>query len=58
MAAGLDAMRRIIREQEPARPSTRLSTMLAADLTTVARHRHAEPPKLDSSDCAAISTGS
>src|SRR5882757_884089 len=30
MASGLDAMRRTIREQEPMRPSTRLSTMLAA----------------------------
>jgi hypothetical protein len=46
MAAGLDAMRRIILEQEPARPSTRLSTMLAADLTTVANHRHSEPARL------------
>src|SRR5205085_2505160 len=46
MAAGLDAMRHIIREQEPARPSTRLSTMLAADLTIVAQHRHAEPGRL------------
>src|SRR5437667_3846239 len=46
MAAGLDAMRRIIREQEPARPSTRLSTMLAADLTTVAKHHQADAPKL------------
>ena len=46
MAAGLDAMRRIIRDQEPVRPSTRLSTLLAADLTTVASHRHAEPGKL------------
>ncbi|NOS70601.1 MAG: serine/threonine protein kinase [Verrucomicrobia bacterium] len=46
MAAGLDAMRRIIRDQEPARPSTRLSTLLAADLTTVASHRHAEPARL------------
>ncbi len=46
MAAGLDAMRRIIHEQEPARPSTRLSTMLEADLTTVAKHRHSEPAKL------------
>src|SRR6266699_895694 len=46
MAAGLDAMRRIIREQEPVRPSTRLNTMLAADLTTVARHRQAEPARL------------
>lgn len=47
MAAGLDSMRRIIREQEPARPSTRLSTMTAADVTTVARHRHVEPARLD-----------
>src|SRR5256714_1772341 len=46
MAAGLDAMRHTIREQEPARPSTRLSTMLAADLTLVAQHRHAEPGRL------------
>jgi serine/threonine protein kinase/Tfp pilus assembly protein PilF len=46
MAAGLDAMRRTIREKEPPRPSTKLSTMLDADLTTVARQRHVEPPKL------------
>jgi serine/threonine protein kinase/tetratricopeptide (TPR) repeat protein len=44
--AGLDAMRRTIREQEPPRPSTKLSTMLAADLTTIARHRCSAPPKL------------
>jgi serine/threonine protein kinase/Tfp pilus assembly protein PilF len=46
MAAGLDAMRRAIREQEPQKPSTKLSTMLDADLTTVARQRHAAAPKL------------
>ena len=46
MAAGLDEMRRIIREQEPARPSTRLSTLDGADQTTVAKRRQAEPPKL------------
>ena len=46
MAAGLDAMRRVIREQEPQRPSTRLSTMVDADLSTVARQRHAAAPKL------------
>src|SRR5438034_10215972 len=46
LKAGLDEMRRIIREKEPPRPSTRLSTMLAADLTAVAQHRHADPPKL------------
>ena len=39
LAAGLDEMRRIIREKEPARPSTRLSTLAAGDLTTAAKHR-------------------
>jgi eukaryotic-like serine/threonine-protein kinase len=46
LQAGLDELRRTIREKEPARPSTRLSTMLDADLTAVAQRRHAEPPKL------------
>ena len=46
LAAGLEAMRRTIRETEPARPSTRLSTMLDVDLSAVARHRQAEPSKL------------
>jgi serine/threonine protein kinase len=46
LAAGLDAMRRTIREQEPPRPSTRLSTMLAADQTTVAKHHQTEAVKL------------
>jgi serine/threonine protein kinase/tetratricopeptide (TPR) repeat protein len=46
LQAGLDEMRRTIREQEPARPSTCLSTMLGADLTEIAKSRNAEPPKL------------
>ena len=46
IAAGLNEMRRIIREQEPMRPSTRISTLEAADQTTVARRRHSEPPQL------------
>jgi eukaryotic-like serine/threonine-protein kinase len=46
LQAGLDEIRRVIREQDPPRPSTRLSTMAFGDLTTVARHRHVEPPKL------------
>jgi eukaryotic-like serine/threonine-protein kinase len=46
MQAGIDEMRRQIREKEPALPSTRLSTMLAADLTTVAAHRQSAPPRL------------
>ena len=45
-AAGLDEMRRTIREKEPQRPSTRLSTMVDSDLTTTAKHRHIEAPKL------------
>jgi serine/threonine protein kinase len=44
--SGLDQMRRTIREQEPLRPSTRLSTMLDADLMAVARHQDAEAPRL------------
>ncbi len=44
--AGLDEVRRIIREEEPPRPSTRLRTLTAAEQTTVARHRQCEPPKL------------
>src|SRR4029453_1109831 len=44
--AGLDEMRRTIREKEPPRPSTRLSTMVNADLMTVARNQSIEPPRL------------
>jgi hypothetical protein len=46
LQSGLDEIRRIIRQDEPARPSTCLSTMVGADLTVIARHRKAEPPKL------------
>jgi WD40 repeat protein/tRNA A-37 threonylcarbamoyl transferase component Bud32 len=46
LKAGLDEIRRVIREQEPVRPSTRLSKLTDADLTTVAQRRHAEAPKL------------
>jgi serine/threonine protein kinase/WD40 repeat protein len=46
LQSGLDQMRRTIREREPQRPSTRLSTMINAELTTVARRHAAEPPKL------------
>jgi serine/threonine protein kinase/Tfp pilus assembly protein PilF len=44
--AGLDEIRRVIREQDPVRPSTRLSKLTEADLTTVAQRRRSEPPKL------------
>ncbi|HEY3760474.1 MAG TPA: protein kinase [Verrucomicrobiae bacterium] len=43
---GLDELRRTIREIEPARPSTRLQTMLGADLTAVAQRRQADAPRL------------
>ena len=46
MVAGLDEMRRIIREQDPVRPSTSLSSLDAADQTTVARRRQVAVPKL------------
>ena len=46
LKAGLDEMRRTIREQEPTRPSTCLSTMLQADLTSVAKRHGAEAPRL------------
>ena len=48
LASGLDEMRRTIREVEPERPSNRFSTMLAADLTSVARQRQTEASKLTS----------
>jgi serine/threonine protein kinase/Flp pilus assembly protein TadD len=44
--AGYDEMRRIIREEEPPRPSTRLSTLKQAALSTVAACRAAEPGQL------------
>ena len=45
-ASGLDEMRRTIRETEPQRPSTRLSTMQAKELSTTAERRHIDAPKL------------
>ncbi|HTS17438.1 MAG TPA: protein kinase [Verrucomicrobiae bacterium] len=44
--SGVDAMRKTIREVEPSRPSTRLSTLAAADLTAIARKRGTEPARL------------
>ena len=44
--AGLDEIRRRIREEEPIRPSTRLNTMADAELTEVAGRRQSEPAKL------------
>ena len=44
--AGLDEMRRTIRETEPLKPSTRLGTMLDAERTMTAQHRNTDAPKL------------
>jgi len=46
MKAGLDEIRRVIREKEPARPSTRLGTMNEVELTAAAYHRHSAPLNL------------
>ena len=44
--AGYDEIRRIIREQEPPRPSDRLSTVEAASLSTISEQRGIDPRKL------------
>src|SRR5690349_22145934 len=46
VASGIDAMRKTIREKEALRPSTRLATLKGEELTTTAKRRSAEPPKL------------
>src|SRR5580698_707525 len=43
--AAFDEIRRIIREEEPAKPSTRIST-LGDKSAAVAAHRHADPHRL------------
>ena len=44
--ATLEEVRRIIREDEPAKPSTRISTLLDASQTAIAAHRKVEPNRL------------
>ncbi len=46
MQSGLDGMRRTIREKEPERPSTRLTTMAQVELASTAQQHRADPPKL------------
>ena len=45
---GLEEVRRIIREQEPPKPSTALHAMAAETRATVAIHRHSDPARLTS----------
>jgi eukaryotic-like serine/threonine-protein kinase len=44
--AGYDEIRRRIREEEPARPSTRISTLAGAELTAISKQRQVDPSKL------------
>ncbi len=46
MKAGLDAMRKTIRETEPVRPSTKLDTLEGEELTTTVRAHGTDMPKL------------
>ncbi|WP_206026342.1 tetratricopeptide repeat protein [Roseimicrobium sp. ORNL1] len=46
LKAGYDEMRRVLREQEPQRPSTALTGMTQEKLSSVAQKRGSEPPKL------------
>jgi WD40 repeat protein/serine/threonine protein kinase len=49
MAIGIEEMRRTIREAEPMRPSTRLGKLSGEELSTAARLRNLEVPRLVSS---------
>ena len=46
LASGYDAVMRTIREEEPPKPSTRLSSLTEEELSAVATQRGAEPAKL------------
>ena len=47
LSAGYEEMRRIIREVEPVKPSSRISTLLGEERALLARSRRFEPEKLD-----------
>jgi serine/threonine protein kinase/tetratricopeptide (TPR) repeat protein len=47
LAAGYEAVMRTIREEEPPKPSTRISTLAKAELEAVAARRGADPARLD-----------
>ena len=46
LSAGIDEIRRKIREDEPPKPSTRLSALSEKDLTSTAKQRQLDAPKL------------
>ena len=43
LKSGIDEIRRVIREQEPVRPSARLGALVPTELATVAKHHKTEP---------------
>jgi serine/threonine protein kinase len=46
MKSGLDTMRWTLREKEPPRPSTMVTTLAGTELRALAEQRHVEPPRL------------
>ncbi|HKR32657.1 MAG TPA: serine/threonine-protein kinase, partial [Terriglobales bacterium] len=46
LKAGFDEVRRVIRDEEPALPSTRLTAMTTADRVNLSKHHRVEVPKL------------
>jgi Flp pilus assembly protein TadD len=46
MQAGIDGMRKMIREVDPVRPSTRINSLSGEERTTTAQRRQTEGPKL------------
>jgi serine/threonine protein kinase/tetratricopeptide (TPR) repeat protein len=54
LRVGLDEMRRVIREEEPAKPSTRLRTLAAKELSVVASRRHCAPQALNKLVCGEL----
>jgi eukaryotic-like serine/threonine-protein kinase len=46
MKSGLDEVRWTLREKEPPRPSTMVTTLAGTELSALAKHRHVEPPRL------------
>ena len=48
MSGGYDEIRRRIKEEEPAKPSTRVKTLAGEEQSTVAKHRKVAPEQLSS----------
>jgi len=46
LQSGFDEMRRTLRERDPQKPSTILTSLQNEELTATARFRHSEPPRL------------